>query len=216
MNLLFSNKVSQQFADKVISKSKALPIEPDWAMFIMNNESGLNSAIVNSIGCVGLIQFCPDTGGGTTKTIGGIVYDLNTVKNMNPVDQLDLVFDYWKDVQKQFGRLASYHDLYLATFYPYAIDQPDNYILGSERSLTWAAKVGGQNKVFDTNKDGLITKGEFKKWLDDKVKLTIATDYYDTFFKKKSFLQLYKREIVFGIVILILVIIMVFTYRKLR
>src|SRR5690349_6191581 len=125
MALLFSNKVSKAFADKVIEKSAQLPIEPDWAMFIMNYESGLDSSKPNFIGCVGLIQFCPDQPGGSYKTIGGVPYSLADIKNMTPERQLDLVFQYWKDVQRDKGRFSTYADLYLATFYPYAISQPD-------------------------------------------------------------------------------------------
>lgn len=215
MDLLFSNKVSKAFVDKVISISNKLGIDPNWAMFVMNNESGLSSSIENSIGCVGLIQFCPDATGGY-KTLGGVAYKLSDIKIMDPVKQLDLVYQYWKDMQKQYGTYSSYHDLYLATFYPYAIDQPDDYVVGSERSQAYAQKVAQQNPSFNVNKDAIITKAEFKKSLDDKAKLTIGTAYYDVFFKKRSFFQRYKKEIFFYLPIAILVVVMIwiFTQKK--
>jgi len=187
MTLLYSNIVSPAFAQKVISLSPSIDLFPDAPMFVMKNESGLNAAIVNSIGCSGLIQFCPDIPGGDYKTIGGTQYKLSFIASMSPEAQLDLVFQYWKDVQKQYGSFSSWHDLYLATFYPYAIGQKDNYILGSEKSMSYAKIVAQQNKVFDVDKDSVITKAEFKQALDNKVKAIVPESYWDLFFKKKVF-----------------------------
>ena len=47
----------------------------------MKHESGLDPSIKNSIGCVGLIQFCPDSSGGSTKTINGKTYNLGELAN---------------------------------------------------------------------------------------------------------------------------------------
>lgn len=186
MALLYANKVSPQFASKVISKSDKLPIEPDWAMFIMNYESGIDSNRPNFIGCVGLIQFCPDTAGGKTKTIKGIVYTLADIKNMTPERQLDLVFDYWDEIQGDEGRYSTYHDLYLGTFYPYAINQPDDYVIGMEKGSGAIKIIAQQNPSFDANKDLKITKGEFKMYLDEYVRKNVPQEYWGTFFKKKS------------------------------
>lgn len=198
MALLFSNKVSPQFATIVINKSDELPIEPDWAMFIMNNESGLSSSIVNSIGCTGLIQFCPDVPGGNYKTIGGVRYLLSDIANMSPERQLDLVFQYWKDMQSAFGRFSSAADLYLATFYPVAIDKPDTYVMGIEKGSTYAQTLAKQNPSFDVNKDFQVTKGEFKKWFDAQVYKVVPTVFYDTFFKKKVSSSCTRRKLYFG------------------
>ena len=58
----------------------------------MKHESGLDPSIKNSIGCVGLIQFCP--GGGRTKTVNGKTYTLDELgKNLEA--QMDAIKDFW-------------------------------------------------------------------------------------------------------------------------
>lgn len=198
MPLLYSYKVSADVADEIIRQAEKLPTEPDWVMFIANNESGLKFSIKNFIGCVGGIQFCPDVAGGTTKTIGGRVYNLDDIQYMNQVEQVKLWFQYWKDIQKEYGRFSSYHDLYLATFYPYAINQPDTYIIGIERGSNLARKIAEQNPSFDANKDLKIEKGEFKKWLDLKVYATVPVEYYNEFFKKKVYSNCTRRKLFYG------------------
>lgn len=198
MPLLFSNKVSSAFADKVIQKSAQLPIEPDWAMFVMNYESSIDASRPNFIGCVGLIQFCPDKPGLDYKTIGGVVYKLADIKNMTPERQLDLVFQYWQEIQNQYGRFSSYQDLYLGTFYPYAIDQDDNYVIGMEKGSGAIKIIAQQNPSFDANKDLKITKGEFKSYLDTYVKNTVNEAYWPVFFKKKTSLRSIKERSLSG------------------
>ena len=180
MELLFSNKVSKEFSDKVISESKKLPIEPSWIMLVMQLESGLNPQAVNPISnATGLIQFIPSTAVELGTTVGQLL-------NMSGVEQLDYVFKYLKNVQQRQGRYSTYFDVYLSIFYPYSISQDDDYVMGSERGLAYAQTVARQNPTFDVSKDGTITKGEFRKWFEGKVYALVPTAYYDTFFKKKT------------------------------
>lgn len=176
MNLLFSNRVSQAFADKVISISNSLGIDPDWLMFLMDWESGLNSSITNAYGCTGLIQFCADFSGGTYKTIDGKQYSLQSIKNMAPEAQLDVVYAYLKEMQDDKGKFADYYDLYFAILFPEASDKPDDYVLNTQ-----------SNPIFDLNKNGKITVAEVKQYLDNRVKTKVPTAYWPTFFKKKTF-----------------------------
>lgn len=64
----FENKVTsnkEAFLQKVRLICAKLGIEPDWLMFVMNSESGLNPAAYNpNGGASGLIQFMPDTAKG--------------------------------------------------------------------------------------------------------------------------------------------------------
>ena len=60
----------------------------------MKHESGLNPSIKNGIGCVGLIQFCPDGGGGSSKTINGKTYKLSELQNDLGL-QMDAIKEFW-------------------------------------------------------------------------------------------------------------------------
>ena len=68
----FENKVTsnkEAFLQKVRLICAKLGIEPDWLMFVMNSESGLNPAAYNpNGGASGLIQFMPDTAKGLGTT----------------------------------------------------------------------------------------------------------------------------------------------------
>lgn len=183
MDLLFLNRVSSEFADKVISLSDLLSIDPNWLMFLMDFESGIDSTRENAFGCVGLIQFCADYPGGDSKTISGIEYKLATIKAMSPENQLDLVYAYLKSIQKDKGKFSDYYQLYFAILYPDAYGKPDDYVLNTN-----------SNPIFDLNKDGKITISEVKSYLDSRVHQTIGSQYWDTFFKKKTFCSSIKEK----------------------
>lgn len=185
MSLLFSNKVSQAFANKVISRSAELPIEPDWLMFLMDFEDAgtFSAANENSFGCIGLIQFCPDYQGADFKTIGGVQYKMSVIKAMTAEDQLDLVFDYLKEIQHAKRRFATYYDLYFAILFPAAYGQADDYVLNTQ-----------SNPIFDLNGDGKITVGEVKTFLDNRIKAKVPAANQNTFFKKKTFCSCIKEK----------------------
>lgn len=157
--LVYEDKVIENqrpFISKVRDISAALSIKPDWLMALMNHESGLNHRIQNrNGGATGLIQFMP----ATARRLGTTTEALRSMSN---VQQLDYVYKYFAPFK---GKIRSYSDLYLITFYPYALGKPDDYVFGSERSVTWAKKVRDQNKSIDLNNDSLITMGEFKQWI---------------------------------------------------
>ncbi|HEY9830853.1 MAG TPA: peptidoglycan-binding protein [Stenomitos sp.] len=158
-SLVYEEKVPEnraEFVDKVRAISAQLGINPDWLMALMNHESGLNHRAQNPYAkATGLIQFMPST----AKRLGTTIEALQAMTN---VEQLDYVIKYFMPFR---GRLRSYSDLYLATFYPYAMGKPDSYVFGSERSDAWARKVREQNRGMDWNKDGYITLAEFKAWI---------------------------------------------------
>ena len=183
MNLLFSNRVSQAFANKVISISNKLAIDPNWLMFLMDWESSIDAARENTFGCIGLIQFCPDSSGETYKTINGQRYDLQSIKNMAPEAQLDLVYEYLKEIQSYKGRFADYYELYFAILFPNAYGKPDNYVLNTQ-----------SNPVFDLNKNGQVTVAEVKQYLDNRVHEKVPQQYWNTFFKKKTFCNSIKEK----------------------
>lgn len=153
MSLFLLDKVKDNkdlFAKRVYVISELLGIVPDWLMIVMNFESGLNPKAVNQAsGATGLIQFMPSTaqGLGTTTT---------ALLDMSNVEQLTYVYKY---LARYAGRIDSLTDLYLCVFYPAAVGKDDNYQLGG-------AKVAQQNSIFDSNKDGVLTKSEVTKYID--------------------------------------------------
>ena len=82
------------FKEKLKQISNEIGVSEDSIIKLMKHESGLDSSVKNSIGCVGLIQFCPDSGGGTTKTINGKTYNLSELQN-NLGLQLDAIKEFW-------------------------------------------------------------------------------------------------------------------------
>ena len=157
MALIYENKIPSsyrsEFANKVVSVSKALDIDPNWLMAIMYFESArtFSPSIQNPSGATGLIQFMPSTaiGLGTTTT---------ELKNMSAVQQLDYVYKYYLPYK---SKLNNYIDLYLVTFFPAALGKPDDFVIQS--SGLSAGLIGRQNPSLDVNKDGVIQVWEIKK-----------------------------------------------------
>lgn len=174
--LLFSNRISPEIADIFISRSESMPIEPDWATFLSDFETAgtLNAYETNPFGCFSWFQFCPDFPGGNYKTINGKKYYFDEIRNWSPEQLLNLSFDYLEEQQRVHGRFSSYYDLYFAILYPAAIGKPDDYVLKTST-----------NDIFDLNKNGSVTVGEVKAYLDNRVKTKVPTSYWPTFFKKK-------------------------------
>lgn len=160
---LFQSKLSQSQIDKATQVATALKIDVNWLLAVFYFESGrtFNTAVTNSIGSVGLIQFTRDKAGVNYKTIAGKRYPLDDIKKMSWNDQLDLVLAYYKEA---IGSkvISSFEDLYLATFFPAAVGKTDSYVLQT-KSLS-ASLIAKQNPAFDTNKDRQITKGEVQQY----------------------------------------------------
>lgn len=155
--LIFEDKVPgairSQFIDKVKAISQDLGINPNWLMAVINFESAgtFSSTIKNKYSnAVGLIQFMPNT----AKGLGTSTYLL---ENMGAIAQLDYVKKYYK----QFKTANSYIDLYFATFFPLAMGKASSFVL--QTASIPASLIAKQNPVFDTNKDGKVTKAEIEK-----------------------------------------------------
>lgn len=171
--LLYIDKVTenkQAFDAKVREIAAKLSIDPNWLMINMFSESGLNSHIENSIGCIGLIQFCPDSTGNGSKNINGQIYNLQALKSGSNLDQLDAVYEYYKPYA---GRINNFEDLYLIDFFPAALGWSDDRVI--ESSSLSAATVAKANKSFDLNMDNQITVGEFKTAVRKKLPLGYKT-----------------------------------------
>jgi hypothetical protein len=165
------------FESRVRAIASALGINPDWLMMVMWSESRLNAQAVNkqpgdptdpltrsSKRATGLIQFMPDTAlrlGTTTKAL----------YLMNAVDQLHYVYKYFKPWT---GKIRSYYDLYLVTFFPDAVGKPDDYVL--QTSKLSASLIAKQNPFFDVNKDGKLTVGEVKRRMYESIPKVILAN----------------------------------------
>jgi hypothetical protein len=159
------------FKVKLRQVATNIGVTEDVLVTVMYKESGIRTDIRNSIGCVGLIQFCPDSGGGSTKTIKGKTYSLGYIQGLDGIRQLDIVEAYFKSLGFSSGKPASAGDLYVATFYPIAKNKPQSFIIGSEKSEAYAAKVAEQNPgitKFSTrflNGKKVIDKAAFERYV---------------------------------------------------
>jgi hypothetical protein len=145
-------------------------VSEDVMVTVMYKESGLRPNIRNSIGCVGLIQFCPDSKGSGTKKIGKNTYNLSDIQNSG-VNQFDYVESYFKSQGFNSSTIRNASDLYGATFYPVSKNKPMNWVMGSEKSDSWAIKVASQNPAIAKfsnryiNGQKVIDKASFEKYI---------------------------------------------------
>ena len=156
-------RYGQSFIDELEKVAIILGFPYEWLLAMMNSESGINHKAYNPQGgATGLIQFMPDTAKwlGTTTT---------ALMNMTAIQQLVYVQKYFVGLGL-IGKIKNPQDLYLATFYPYALSQPDNYIIGSEVGPARVLVIAQVNKIFDINNNNAITKGEFKQFVAKKFK----------------------------------------------
>jgi hypothetical protein len=135
-----------------------LGIPPFWLWYVIKIESNWNPKAVNkTTGASGLIQIMP-------STAKGLGISLDSIRNSSAEAQLKgVVYKYLLPYKKKLTSLAN---LYLAILYPYAVGKSDKFVLGSERSQAFSKIVGKQNNPhYDINKDGVMTKGEIKKFV---------------------------------------------------
>jgi hypothetical protein len=158
-----------EFIEAVAKLEDRLGVERDALYRIMKHESGLSASIENNIGCVGLIQFCPDVPRGQYKKIGKKNYLLADIKKMTRVEQLEVVEEYYKPIK---GKAKTIGDLYMFTFLPAAVGKADSFVIGIENAKTtlWGlpqGKLYSQNKGFDADKKGYYTVGDVRKRINN-------------------------------------------------
>ncbi|MCS7086899.1 MAG: transglycosylase SLT domain-containing protein [Bacteroidia bacterium] len=145
------------FEDKVRAIGQSLKIPPDWLMAVMWLESRLNPRAVHfqagdppraedrlETRAVGLIQFLPST----ARALG---VSNTRLYGMSAVEQLDYVHKYFA----QFAPPKSFIDCYALCFYPAAVGKPDHW--------TFPRTVARCNPALDDNRDGTLSKGEWKE-----------------------------------------------------
>jgi hypothetical protein len=148
------------FEAKVRSVASYLGTDPNNLMQVMKSESGLSPSIENtsfpfSNGfATGLIQFTPSTAIALGITVAAL-------KAMTRVDQMDYVQKYFAPYK---GKLKSYFDVYLVTFFPVGVSHTSDDSWVFETSHIARSSVAKSNPVIDLNKDGVITMAEFKQY----------------------------------------------------
>jgi hypothetical protein len=131
------------FKKKLQEISDSIKIDKNSIIKLMKHESGLDPSIKNSIGCVGLIQFCPSSG--SIKTINGKQYTLEDLRNDLEV-QMDAIKQFWLDGYKK-GKIKKPADLYIYNFFPVAAGKSDDFILQTNKLS--AEKIANSNPIFN-------------------------------------------------------------------
>ena len=156
--LAFEDSVTENkdaFLQKVRDISSDLLINPNWLMTVMHKESGINSKAYNpnpNSGATGLIQFMPATAQGLGTTT-------DALKNMSNVQQLDYVKKYFAPYK---GKINSYFDLYMVTFFPLGVGKPDDWVVqGGGLSADTIARA---NPAISQGKSA-VTVADFKTYL---------------------------------------------------
>lgn len=88
-----------------------LRIPAVWLADVMAFETGgsFNPGKANSVGCFGLIQFCPDNSGGSYKTVNGRRYSMQQLRNMSRAEQLNVVREYFREHMRYGGNKPYQH-----------------------------------------------------------------------------------------------------------
>lgn len=109
----------------------------------------------------GLIQFMEST----AKWLGTTTAALAKMSN---VEQLVYVEKYFKTIIKQVGKTPKdFFDCYCCIFQPAWV--------GASDSAKLANSAYAANKGIDLNKDGSITRGEFRAWAVKQLPINITT-----------------------------------------
>ena len=141
-------KHGPEFVQKVKDMATRLGVKPEWILAVMKNESNMSTTAKNpNGGATGLIQFMPATAKGLGTTT-------EALSKMSATEQLKYVEKYFAPFA---GKIKSGTDLYMATFWPAGVGKPDSYNIGG-------AEVARVNKIFDLDKNGQITAGEFRQY----------------------------------------------------
>jgi hypothetical protein len=133
------------FKEKLKEISSEIGVSESSIIKLMKHESGLDSSVKNSIGCVGLIQFCPDGKGGSSKTINGKSYNLSELQGDLEL-QLNAIKEFWSK-GKRDGKIKTAKDLYVYNFFPVAAGKSDDYVLQT-KGLS-AQTIAKANPVFN-------------------------------------------------------------------
>lgn len=133
-----------------------LGIQPDWLATVISFETGktFSPSIVNQAGsgAFGLIQFMPSTAKAILKTSTN--HEATVIGKLMTFNQqmTKMVIPYLKPFK---GRMNSLNDVYLAIFYPAAMNKESGFVIGSSPSAVYT-----QNAGFDKSGKGYVTRAD--------------------------------------------------------
>lgn len=138
----------------LVAAANKLGINPDWLATVISFETAgtFSPSIVNRAGsgAFGLIQFMPTT----AKNILGTATTDEAVrigKAMSFGEQLNrMVIPYFSG-----RKMTSLEDVYLAVFYPAAMNKAGSYVIGAAPGVVYT-----QNAGFDKAGKGFITRDD--------------------------------------------------------
>jgi len=140
----------EKFLKKLTYISKQLGVKPEWFMLVMKEESGFNPQATNpNGGATGLIQFMPSTIKG--YAIEGKSLSTDDLRKMSALDQLDIVYAYYKAGMKMVGlsKFEKPGDFFAITFYPKLVKVSDGFVFPDndiKQNQGLFAKIGGTTK----------------------------------------------------------------------
>lgn len=151
----------EEFIGKVKEIAKKVSMNYKLILATMAHESGFNPSAQNpDTKATGLIQFIPTTASKLGTSVGEL-------KNMSALEQLKYVEDFYMGHNRAglTQKVKSVEDSYFLVFYPRAVGESDDFVLGSEVSPGRVKLIAQQNKGFDKDKKGFITVGDVKKFI---------------------------------------------------
>lgn len=146
--------------------ARRLDIRPEWLAAVISFETGgsFDPAQRNHwaarkaketgkpySGAVGLIQFMPST----AKLLGTTPEELERMSFKQ-----QLTGPVTRYFASSVGDMKSLDDVYLKVFYPKAMGQADDYVVGRRDDPGFGGRVYEQNAGFDKDRDGVVTKAE--------------------------------------------------------
>lgn len=151
---------SEFFTELRAYAGRRWPVQPqaaEWMLLVMMSESGLVAGARNSIGCGGLIGFCPPFPNDVDPSTLGYM------------DQLALVERFWSN--PALDNIDNAANLYQFNFVPASLHRGTS--LGTVIVAKGGTGYGGaegafysENAMLDQNHDGKITVGDLQRRLD--------------------------------------------------
>ena len=151
------DKFEKGFLDNVEAMCKRLDMHAMGVLSVMDFETvgTYSTSIKNPRGsATGLIQFVENT----AKGLGTSTAEL---AQMNQSEQLKFVEEYFRR-NKNGGDYANPIDIAMAVFYPAAVGEGDDFVIGIKRGGSRSQRLAfRQNRGLDANEDGRITSVEY-------------------------------------------------------
>lgn len=141
--------IDAAFIPALISGANQLGADPFGLAAILYSESGIHSNIKNSIGCVGINQFCPSTAAAMGIT------DMAAYQQLPASKQWAYVMKFWSSLIKAHNATPSARDIYWLNFLPatYVKGVDDTHVITSSASIVAANPGFSRGKSYITTGD---------------------------------------------------------------